>query len=67
LVKVFLTENLYKENVFKVSRLHDKIWSKVDQSNYPKLPFGEFKDKKMAELDLDSEKMFRLVNSHQSF
>jgi hypothetical protein len=59
LVKVFLTENLYKEN--------DKIWSKIDQSFYPKLPFGGFKDKKMAELDLDSEKMFRLVNSHQSF
>jgi hypothetical protein len=51
----------------KFSRLHDKIWSKIDQSFYPKLPFGGFKDKQMAELDLDSEKMFRLVNSHQSF
>jgi hypothetical protein len=37
----------------KFSRLHDKIWSKIDQSFYPKLPFGGFKDKQMAELDLD--------------
>jgi len=44
-----------------------KVWLKFDQSFYPKLPLDDYsKINKMAELDLDSEKMFWLVNSNQS-
>ena len=61
----FLTENVLKENFVKVIPF---TWSKFGQSFYPKLSFGgKFKENKMSELDLDFEKMFWLVNSHQSF
>jgi hypothetical protein len=51
----FSMENLLKENFVKVIPF---TRSKFDQSFYHELPFsGKFKDK-VAELDLDSQKMF---------
>jgi hypothetical protein len=51
-----LIENLLKENFVKIIRLHDQRLIKVCIPGY--LLAVNSKTNKMAELDIDSEKMF---------